>query len=67
MRLPVIEQTGVTYASKVKAHDSQGREVGVMHACGHDVHMTCFVGTARWLGTHKELLAWNGGTRGTAR
>ena len=48
--LPVVEQTGLPYASKVKARDSQGREVGVMHACGHDVHMTCFIGTAQWLG-----------------
>jgi amidohydrolase len=56
--LPVVEQTGRPYASKVKARDGQGREVGVMHACGHDVHMTCFVGTARWLGEHKDR--WSG-------
>ncbi|MGO9600733.1 MAG: amidohydrolase [Isosphaeraceae bacterium] len=56
--LPVVEQTGRPYASKVKAHDGQGREVDVMHACGHDVHMTCFVGTARWLGEHKDR--WSG-------
>jgi hippurate hydrolase len=47
--LPVTEQTGLPYASKVKAKDRGGNEVGVMHACGHDVHMTCFVGTARTL------------------
>ncbi|MGZ3396086.1 MAG: M20 metallopeptidase family protein [Isosphaeraceae bacterium] len=56
--LPVVEQTGLPYASKVKARDSQGREVGVMHACGHDVHMTCFIGTARWLTEHKNR--WSG-------
>ena len=56
--LPVVEQTGLPYASKVKVRDSQGREVGVMHACGHDVHMTCFIGTARWLGEHKDR--WSG-------
>jgi amidohydrolase len=56
--LPVVEQTGLPYASKVTARDRQGREVGVMHACGHDVHMTCFIGTARWLGDHKDR--WNG-------
>jgi hippurate hydrolase len=56
--LPVIEQTGLPYASTKKARDSQGREVGVMHACGHDMHMTCFVGTAHWLGEHKDR--WSG-------
>ena len=56
--LPVIEQTGLPYASNVQARDYQGRDVGVMHACGHDIHMTCFVGTARWLGEHKEQ--WSG-------
>ncbi len=56
--LPIIEQTGLPYASTVKARDSQGRDVGVMHACGHDVHMTCFIGTARWLAEHKDR--WNG-------
>ena len=40
------------------ARDKQGRDVGVMHACGHDMHMTCFVGTARWLGEHKDR--WSG-------
>src|SRR4051794_26519716 len=56
--LPVVERTGLPYASKVQARDSQGRDVGVMHACGHDMHMTCFVGTARWLGEHKDR--WSG-------
>src|SRR5262249_2373867 len=45
--LPVVEQTGLPYASKVKVRDKAGNEVGVMHACGHDMHMTCWVGTAR--------------------
>ncbi len=56
--LPVVEQTGLPYASKVKARDPQGREVSVMHACGHDLHMTCFVGTAQWLAEHKNC--WSG-------
>lgn len=56
--LPVTEQTGLEYASKVKAKDRSGNEVGVMHACGHDVHMTCFVGTARTLVALKK--EWSG-------
>lgn len=38
--LPVVEQTGLPYASRVKTKDRAGTEVGVMHACGHDIHMT---------------------------
>ena len=57
--LPVEEQTGLPYASKVRAKDDAGREVGVMHACGHDLHMSAWWGTAaimartrdRWHGT----------------
>ncbi len=57
--LPITEQTGLEYASRVRTTDDQGNEVGVMHACGHDIHMATFVGTARllsqvkdrWLGT----------------
>ncbi len=56
--LPVVEDTGLSYASTVKARDPLGREVGVMHACGHDIHMTAFVGTARWLAAHKDR--WSG-------
>jgi metal-dependent amidase/aminoacylase/carboxypeptidase family protein len=37
--LPVIERTGVPYASKVRTRDKNENEVGVMHACGHDMHM----------------------------
>jgi hippurate hydrolase len=55
--LPVVEQTGLSYASKVKVKDASGGEVGAMHACGHDMHMTCFVGTARWLADHKDRWA----------
>lgn len=56
--LPVVEETGLAYASRVKTRDTQGREVGVMHACGHDMHMTCFVGTARLLSGMKN--SWHG-------
>jgi amidohydrolase len=44
--LPVEEKTGLPYASAVKARNDAGLEVPVMHACGHDVHMTVWVGTA---------------------
>lgn len=56
--LPVKELTGLPYASQVKARDDQGREVPVMHACGHDLHMACFVGTARALSRLKDR--WQG-------
>jgi hippurate hydrolase len=47
--LPIQEETGLPYASSVSTKDADGREVGVMHACGHDIHMTVLVGTARLL------------------
>jgi amidohydrolase len=56
--LPVTEQTGLPYASKVKAKDRNGNGCGVMHACGHDIHMTSFVGAARVLTSMKA--DWKG-------
>jgi amidohydrolase len=56
--LPITEATGLPDASRVTATDDDGKTVGVMHACGHDVHMTSLVGTARWLADHKDR--WNG-------
>src|SRR5262245_51198674 len=56
--LPVTEQTKRPYASTVKVRDKAGNEVGVMHACGHDMHMTCWVGTARVLASMKDT--WRG-------
>jgi hippurate hydrolase len=56
--LPVIERTGLPYASSVRVRDRGGREVGVMHACGHDMHMTCWTGTARVLAGMKDR--WHG-------
>ncbi len=56
--LPVVEQTNLAYASQVRTTDDKGAEVGVMHACGHDVHMTAVTGAARYLAAHKNL--WQG-------
>jgi hippurate hydrolase len=56
--LPVKEQTGVSYASTVTTKDEAGKDVPVMHACGHDVHMTCLVGVARVLAHFKNQ--WHG-------
>ncbi len=56
--LPVVEQTGLAYASTVKVKDDDGNEVGAMHACGHDIHMTVFVGTARTMARNRNR--WSG-------
>lgn len=56
--LPVIEQTGLPFASKVRTQDVRGATVGVMHACGHDLHMTNLIGAARYLAAHKDQ--WSG-------
>lgn len=56
--LPVKEETGLPYASTVQAKDITGAVVPVMHACGHDVHMTCFIGAARLLAQLKDQ--WSG-------
>src|SRR5438270_3548924 len=56
--LPVEEDTGLPYASKVTAKADDGREVHVMHACGHDAHMSAFIGTARALQRLKDQ--WSG-------
>jgi hippurate hydrolase len=56
--LPVDEKTGVPYASKVKTKNDAGVEVSVMHACGHDIHMTSMLGTAKVLAQRKG--EWHG-------
>lgn len=56
--LPLIEKTGLPYASKVMAKTREGNDTGVMHACGHDTHMTGWVGAARQLASRKD--EWSG-------
>ena len=56
--LPVEEKTGLDYASTVKTTNAQGQQVGVMHACGHDLHMTVLLGAARELAARKSQ--WHG-------
>ncbi len=56
--LPIVEETGVPYASHVTAKNKDGQTVGVMHACGHDVHTTVLIGTARALVAMKSQ--WHG-------
>ena len=56
--LPVEEKTGLPYASKVRAKSDAGQDVGVMHACGHDIHVTTLLGTAKMLVQLKDQ--WRG-------
>jgi amidohydrolase len=56
--LPVEEQTGLAYASHVKTKNDAGVEVGVMHACGHDIHVTSLIGAAKLLSALRNQ--WHG-------
>jgi amidohydrolase len=56
--LPVEEQTGLPYASRVRTKNDLGQDVGVMHACGHDIHITSLLGTAQVLADRKDQ--WHG-------
>ncbi|MEL7478422.1 MAG: M20/M25/M40 family metallo-hydrolase, partial [Pseudomonadota bacterium] len=56
--LPIVEQTGKPYASKVKVLDKHNNQVGVMHGCAHDIHMTSMIGAAEQLMKHKDQ--WQG-------
>src|SRR6266516_2578678 len=56
--LPVHEETGLPYASTVTTKNDEGKEVPVMHACGHDIHMSTLIGTARTLAKLRDK--WHG-------
>lgn len=56
--LPVEEKSGLAYASRAKQVDPNGNEVFVMHACGHDVHITSLVGTAQIMAERRD--EWQG-------
>ncbi|WP_437227905.1 amidohydrolase [Planctomicrobium sp. SH661] len=56
--LPVKEETGLEYASQVQVPTADGSTTGVMHACGHDLHMAMLVGAARYLASHRDQ--WHG-------
>src|SRR6185436_9233864 len=52
--LPVKEQTGAAYRSTAQATNAAGQAVDVMHACGHDIHITCITGVARAMAELKD-------------
>lgn len=56
--LPLAEETGLPYASKAVYQAGDGTSIPIMHACGHDVHMTAMVGTARWMNANRDR--WSG-------
>lgn len=56
--LPVEEKTGLPYASTVKTKNDEGQDVGVAHACGHDIHIISLIGTAKMLVQLKDQ--WHG-------
>jgi amidohydrolase len=56
--LPVEEKTGLPFASKVVVKNASGESIPVMHACGHDIHMAAWAGTARLMAEHRDR--WHG-------
>jgi hippurate hydrolase len=56
--LPIVEETGVPYASHLRGQTITGQDVGVMHACGHDIHTTVLIGVARAMAASKAK--WRG-------
>jgi hippurate hydrolase len=56
--LPIEEKTGLPFASRVVVRNASGQLTPVMHACGHDIHMAAWTGTATLMATHKDR--WHG-------
>ena len=56
--LPVAEKTGLPFASSVLVKNAAGQATPVMHACGHDIHMSAWAGTAQWMAEHRDQ--WHG-------
>ncbi len=56
--LPVEEKTGSPFASHVTTKNDAGQSIPVMHACGHDLHMSAWAGTAKWMAEHRDR--WHG-------
>lgn len=56
--LPIAEETGVPYASHVVVKSDSGTTIPVMHACGHDIHMSSWIGTAKLMATNRDR--WHG-------
>ena len=56
--LPVLEKTGLAFASKATGKNAAGGAVPVMHACGHDLHMSAWYGTAKLMAENRK--AWSG-------
>jgi amidohydrolase len=56
--LPIAEETGLSFASHVVVKSDSGTSIPVMHACGHDIHMSSWVGTAKLMATNRDR--WRG-------
>lgn len=56
--LPIEEKTGLPYASKATSADESGKPIPVMHACGHDIHMASWFGTAKLMASNRQR--WRG-------
>jgi hypothetical protein len=56
--LPIEEETGVPYASHVVVKSDSGASIPLMHACGHDIHMSSWIGTAKLMASNQDLISF---------